>query len=152
MNQYSHDAFQVSGYVVHIPNQAESQEIIQNAWAKFMKGGLNKEIENIANPSVHAIYYNYQDLGDNKDWSYEMLLGYITTTGTKQSDSQFQDITIPAQNYMYATISGNFQEILPIEWGKINAIPKSELDRSYGFDLEMYSEDYKTATLAVSVN
>jgi hypothetical protein len=45
-----------------------------------------------------------------------------------------------------------FQTDLPIEWSNINSMPKFELPRTYGYDLEMYSEDGKGCTLAVSVN
>jgi predicted transcriptional regulator YdeE len=82
---------------------------------------------------------------------YEMLLGFITEDGSTQANSEFINITIPAQDYKYTEISGDFQSILFLEWAKINAMPKSELNRTHGYDLEMYSEDYKTCTLAVGV-
>ncbi|NJL96498.1 hypothetical protein HC766_05165 [Candidatus Gracilibacteria bacterium] len=150
MQEFYHDGFQVSGYLVNIPNQALAQEIIQKAWHKCMKEGLIRQIENVDNPSVHAVYYNYKKLA-NGDFGYDMLIGYATKIGSVQSKAEFVDISIPEQNYMYKEISGDFQSILKTEWDSINSLPKSELNRSYGYDLEMYSEDYKTCTIAVAV-
>jgi hypothetical protein len=59
---------------------------------------------------------------------------------------------VPPQDYKYVKFtSDNFEQDLPIEWKKINSIPKSEVSRAHQYDLEMYSEDYKTCTLAVGV-
>jgi hypothetical protein len=81
-----------------------------------------------------------------------MILGYATKDGEVQSSPEIIALTIPPQNYQFTKISGNFQEILPIEWSKIYNIPKEEVNRNYGFDMEMYSEDYESCTVAVSVN
>jgi hypothetical protein len=152
MESYSHGAFQVSGYKVTITNPADAQEIIQKAWHKFMQEGLFKLVENKAYPHVHAVYYNYTNLENPEQEGYDMLLGYITTDGTAQSNPDLIDLIIPPQDYDYIKFdSDNFQKDLPVEWEKINAMPKSELNRTHGYDLEMYSEDYKTCTLAVSV-
>jgi predicted transcriptional regulator YdeE len=152
MEQYSHEAFHVSGYKVRIPNKHEEQKIIKAAWKKFMEGGLSKLIENKAYIGVHAVYYNYKHIGDLENEGYDMLLGFITNESTKQSSPEFVDFMIPAQDYMYTKASGNFAEVLPLEWNKVNKQSKSEVPRKYGYDLEMYSEDFKTVTLAVSVN
>jgi predicted transcriptional regulator YdeE len=152
MQEYSHGAFQVSGYKVRITNPQDAQGIIQEAWAKFMKGGLSHQVEHRETPHVQAIYYNYHDLGDPLKVGYDMLIGYGTLEGKTQSNPELVTITVPAQDYRYTRVTGDFQTILPIEWKKINDMPKSEVNRDYGYDLEMYSEDYKTCTLAVSVN
>jgi Integron-associated effector binding protein len=151
MDKYSHGQFQVSGFVYNITSPQESQKQIQAAWSDFMSDNKNKLIVNKAYPHVHAVYYNYNNLDNPSKEGYEMLLGYITEDNSKQTNPQLTDLVIPPQDYMYTKCTGNFQEVLPIEWAKINNIPKSEVNRDHGYDLEMYSEDYKTATLAVSV-
>jgi predicted transcriptional regulator YdeE len=151
MQEYSHGAFQVSGYKVTITNPQEAQGIIQEAWAKFMKGGLSGQVEHKAFQGVHAVYYNYHDLDNPAMLGYDMLLCFITETGSVQSNPNFITITIPAQSYKYTQVTGDFQSILPEVWAKINDMSKSEVNRNYGYDLEMYSEDGKTCTLAVSV-
>lgn len=151
MDKYSHGQFQVSGYVYHITNPQESQKQIQTAWSEFMQGQKNKTIEHKAYQHVHAVYFNYHDLDNPTMEGYDMLLGYITNEGSKQTNPDLVDLIVPPQDYMYTKCTGNFQELLPVEWEKINKMPKSIVNRDHGYDLEMYSEDYKTATLAVSV-
>ena len=87
-----------------------------------------------------------------KKQGYDMQLGFITKLGTVHSNSESVTIDIPVQDYKYVEIKGDFQKILPVEWIKINKMEKNELNCDYCYDLEMYSEDYKTVTLAVSVN
>jgi predicted transcriptional regulator YdeE len=151
MQEYSHGQFQVSGYKVTIPNPQEAQSIIQPAWHRFMQEGLFKKVDHKAYPHIHAVYYHYTNPEDLDKVGYEMLLGFITEEGSTQSNPEFITITVPAQDYKYTEVEGDFQAILPIAWEKINNMPKSEVNRDYGFDLEMYSEDYKTCTIAVSV-
>jgi predicted transcriptional regulator YdeE len=153
MDSYSHGAFQVSGYKVTITSPQEAQEIIQKAWHKFMKEGLSKLVEHKAYQHVHAVYYNYTNLDNPELEGYDMLLGYITEDGSTQNNPEFITITVPPQDYQYAKFtSDNFEQDLPIEWEKINSMPKSELPRDFDYDLEMYSEDGKGCTLAVSVS
>jgi predicted transcriptional regulator YdeE len=151
MQEYSHPAFQVSGYTVTIPNPQEAQSIIQAAWHRFMKEGLSQLVSHKATPHVQAVYYHYHNLNTPTKLGYDMLLGFGTMEDTVQPNSEITTILIPAQDYKFTRITGDFQAILPIEWAKINAMPQSEVNRNYGFDLEMYSEDGKACTLAVSV-
>jgi predicted transcriptional regulator YdeE len=152
MQSYSHGAFQVSGYKVTITDEQQSHDIIQKAWHTFMQEGLSKLVEHKAYQHVHAVYYNYTNLDKPKNFGYDMLLGFITEDGSIQSNPELIDIQIPAQDYKYIKFtSDNFEKDLQVEWEKINAMPKSELNRAYGYDLEMYSEDYKGCTLAVGV-
>jgi hypothetical protein len=139
MDSYSHGAFQVSGYKVTISSPQEAQVVIQKAWHKFMHEGLSKLVEHKA--------YNTDMEG------YDMILGFVTEDGSTQSSPELVTITVPPQDYQYIKFtSDNFQIDLPIEWEKINSMPQSELPRTHQYDLEMYSEDYKTCTLAVGVN
>jgi hypothetical protein len=152
MDSYSHGIFQVSGYKVTINNPTEAQAVIQVAWKKFMHQGLSQQVEHKAYQHVHAVYYNYTNLDNPELEGYDMLLGYITEDGSTQNNLELITITVPPQDYQYAKFtSDNFEQDLPIEWEKINSMPKSELPRDYGYDLEMYSEDCKSCTLAVSV-
>jgi predicted transcriptional regulator YdeE len=150
MDSYSHGAFQVSGYNVTINNPQEAQSVIQQAWKKFMQEGLSQQVEHKAYQHVHAVYYNYTNLDNPEKEGYDMILGFVTEDGSTQSSPELISITVPPQDYKYVKFtSDNFQIDLPIEWEKINSMPKSEINRTHGYDLEMYSEDYKSCTLAV---
>jgi predicted transcriptional regulator YdeE len=152
MDSKSNKAFLFSGYNVTIHNPQEAQAVIQKAWQKFMQEGLSKLVEHKVNENLHAIYYNYTNLDNPELEGYDMILGCFVEDGSIQSNQGLTTISVPAQDYKYVDItSDNFQITLPIEWGKINSMPKSEVNRTHQFDLEMYSEDYKTCTLAVGV-
>ena len=80
-----------------------------------------------------------------------MLIGYIMKSGTIQTDPYLTTVKIPAQDYRYTTITDISPEGIFGKWKEINATPASELARSYGYDLDMYSEDHKSLTIAVSM-
>lgn len=79
-----------------------------------------------------------------------MLIRYITKTGTVQKDPTITTIEIPAQDYRYMTLSDISPENISGAWNTINAMPVSELTRSYGYDLDMYNEAHTELTIAVS--
>ncbi len=151
MQDFSHEAFVVSGYNYTISSPQEAQTVIKAAWDEMMKQGKIGNIEHKLSGSVHAVYYNYKNLDDRSKLGYDMLIGFMTEPGTQQTDPNIITLTIPAQDYKYMEVSGDFAAILGQKWAEINAMPKEEVNRDFGYDLEMYSEDYKSATLAVSV-
>ena len=81
-----------------------------------------------------------------------MLIGYITKTGTTQDNPAITTIEIPAQDYRYMTTKDISPENIFSSWKTINNTPQSELVRNYGYDLDMYSEDHTSLTIAVSVS
>lgn len=103
-------------------------------------------------PHVYAIYYNYHDIGNFEQFGYDMLLGFVIEEGTAQSNPQVVTVQIHAQDYKFFKVEGDLRETVQIEWATINSLPISELDRDYGYDMDMYSKDNKTCNIAVSVN
>lgn len=81
-----------------------------------------------------------------------MLIGYITTDGIVQANPTITTIQIPAQDYRYVTTNEISPENIFSMWNTINATPASELPRNYGYDMDMYSEDHASLTIAVSVS
>jgi predicted transcriptional regulator YdeE len=81
-----------------------------------------------------------------------MLIGYITKTGTTQTDPTITTIQIPAQDYRYTTTNDISPENIFGTWNSINTMSRSELPRSYGYDLDMYNENHTELTIAVSVS
>jgi hypothetical protein len=81
-----------------------------------------------------------------------MLIGYITKTGTTQTDPTITTIQIPAQDYRYTTITDISPEAIFGAWNTINQTSSSELARNYGYDLDMYNEAHTELTIAVSVS
>jgi Integron-associated effector binding protein len=152
MEQYSHGEFKVSGFVVSIPNKVQEQKAINEAWIEFDKIQLNSIIEPKAYPSLHAIYYNYNNPTDRQLCGYDMLIGYITDDTFTTDNALIKDITIPAQDYSYLVTKTCTPLDIQAAWETINSMPQLELDRVYGYDLEMYTEDFSNTTIAVSVN
>jgi predicted transcriptional regulator YdeE len=152
MEQYSHGKFNTTGMVYHIPNHAQEQEVINLAWLDFDKFQLSKLVTNKAYPHLHAIYYNYTNPTDKLLCGYDMLIGYITEDNYITDNPKLKTITIPAQDYRYIKFEGCVPEEIKNNWDKINSMTQQELDRDYGYDLEMYSEKMDSVTIAVSVN
>lgn len=123
---------------------------IQAAWGTFMGEGMGEKVEHKEYPHLHTVYYNFVDPTGPK-LGYDMLMGYVTKDGTTQSDPRFTTITIPAQNYKYKKVTGDPRETLATVWKEINALPKEEVARTYGYDMEMYGVDGDEVTVAVSV-
>lgn len=152
MDSYSHGPFEVSGYRITIENPQNERAVIMDAWKRFFTESMSESITDKAYPSVHAVYYNYHDQDDfTKKW-YDMLIGYITTDGIMQADPTIATIQIPAQDYRYVTTNEISPENIFGMWNTINAAPASELPRNFGYDLDMYSEDHTSLTIAVSVS
>jgi predicted transcriptional regulator YdeE len=150
MDSYSHGAFQVSGYKASITSKAKMMEEIRSAWGVFMGGDMQGAITHKAYPHLHCVYYNFVDpTGPNL--GYDMLIGFATEDGSVQADPRFTTITIPAQNYKYTKVVGDPRETLPKVWADINAMPKEDVVRTYGYDMEMYGAGGDEVTVAVSV-
>jgi predicted transcriptional regulator YdeE len=152
MEKYSHSAFQITGYKITTSNKdRQSGKDIMEAWKKFRSENMADLIENKAYPTLHCVYFNYTNPENVDERSYDMLIGYLTETGTSQTNPELTTITIPAQDYEYVVVKGEMPKSLIEEWAKINAMPVSELNRSFGYDLDMYNEDGAECTITVSV-
>lgn len=120
-------------------------------WKKWFNENIGDQVIEKEYPSIHAVYYNYQNPLDSEKNEYDMIIGYITKTGTIQKDPRLTTIQIPAQDYRYITLTDISPESIQGAWNTINATPASELARNYGFDLDMYNETHTGITIAVSV-
>lgn len=153
MEKYSHPAFQVTGYKITTTNKNnQAQKDIGEAWQNFMAEGFADKISHKNYPTLHAVYFNYKNPENLAERGYDMLIGFITETGAIQPDADLTTITIPAQNYQYTQVKGEIPKNLALEWQKVNAMSKTECNRSFGYDLDMYNADNTEVTLAVAVN
>jgi Integron-associated effector binding protein len=122
-----------------------------DAWRLWFTENMGDRVIEKTYPSIHAVYYNYQDPRDAEKNQYDMIIGYITRDGVTQTDPSITTIQIPAQDYRYMTITDISPENILKSWTEINDTPVSELARSYGYDLDMYNEAHTELTIAVSV-
>lgn len=152
MEKYSHGPFEVSGYKVTVHGPVGEGSTIMDAWRLWFTENLgDRVVEKIA-PSLHAVYYNYQNPLDPEKNQYDMIIGYMTRDGATQTDPTIVTVKIPAQDYRYMTLIDISPENILKSWTDINATPTSELPRSYGYDLDMYDEAHTGMTIAVSVS
>lgn len=151
MEKYSHGPFQVTGYGVTIPTLEQEEEIIMNAWWRWMGENMWEWITGKVYPTLHTVYYNYKNPLDLSKKGYDMLIGYITEAGSIQ-DEKYTSVEIPAQDYQYTTVTGKLPDRLIETWMEINDTPHDILPRSYGYDLDMYNADNTEVTVAVSVS
>lgn len=139
---YSHEAFFVTGKV-HNFTYANLASEMQQVWGELK---ANNYLQNVSNPgekNLYAVYYNMNETG------FQMLIGLVTTT--KQENDELTTIEIPAQDYKYVEFDFSGPESVSPAWQKVNAVSRSEINRSFGYDLEIYAEDMKKFTIAVSV-
>lgn len=65
----------------------------------------NKTINTIigqSHPSMHAIYYNYNETKTG----YDMMIGVMTDADAIQTNKNIYSRTIPAQEYRYLVVKG----------------------------------------------
>jgi predicted transcriptional regulator YdeE len=152
MEKYSHPAFQVTGYKISTTNKDhQSGKDIMEAWKKFRSENMADSIQHKAYPTLHCVYYNYINPKNYEERGYDMLIGYLTEEGSSQTNPELTTITIPAQDYAYVTVKGEMPNSLIEEWKKINNMPETELNRAFGYDLDMYNADETECTVTVSV-
>lgn len=123
-----------------------------DTWRLWFTENIGDRVIEKIYPSLHAVYYNYQNPRDPEKNQYDMIIGYMTKEGVTQTDSTITTIKIPTQDYRYTTITDISPESIFDTWQKINTTPPSELHRSYGYDLDMYNTEHTELTIAVSVS
>lgn len=153
MEKYFHPAFQITGYKISTTNKNhQSGKDIMEAWKKFRSENMADSIQHKAYHTLHCVYYNYTNAENVDERGYDMLIGFLTESGSSQTNPELTTITIPDQNYEYVVVKGEMPKSLIEKWAEINAMPQSELKRTYAYDLDMYNEDETECTITVSVN
>lgn len=104
MERYSHEAFNVTGHVVNIPEQSKAITIIMAAWKAWFEEKQGEHIVGKAHPSMHAVYYHYVHTENHAETGYDMLVGVMTEADAVQTDETLTTITVPAQDYRYMTV------------------------------------------------
>jgi predicted transcriptional regulator YdeE len=152
MEKYTHGQFQITGYKITTTNKdGQSGKDIKDAWMKFGQDFMTNVIQHQAYPTVHVVYYNYTNPENVEERGYDMLIGYVTEEGSVQENPDLTTVVIPEQNYLYETVKTQPYNLLFEKWEEINKAPKSEIDRTYGFDMDMFNEDRTEITVTVSV-
>ena len=151
MQEYSHESFQVTGLQLTTNTQNAFADI-GKAWETINSQNLFDVIEHKAYPGLHNVYYNFTNQDDLDNRGYDVLIGFITDNNHIQNDSRLTTIIIPAQDYKYTTVQGEMPQSVVEKWNEINSLSMQEVNRSFGFDLDMYNEGGTECTITVAVN
>jgi predicted transcriptional regulator YdeE len=150
MQDYSHENFTVSGYKVSTNNiDNQSDKDIMAAWTKWKDENIADLIQGKTDKTIYCIYYNYQNPENVRERSYDLLIGFTTEKDAVQTSDLITTIEVPAQKYKYDSVKREDFPAFMAKWDEINSMNKEELNRTFGYDMDMYGE--AETTIAVSV-
>ena len=137
------DAFQIIGINTRTSNQDEMKGTgkIPALWNKFYSEQALSKIPGKLNSDIIAVYHDYES---DASAPYSVLIGAKVAPGTKAPEGM-ELLNIPAQKYAKITSAkGEMPGVVIDAWKTVwNLTEKSELNRTYTFDLEVY--DQRTA-------
>lgn len=127
--------FHIVGIWVRTTNQNnQAKKDIGELWQKFMAANLSETIPNIQDPTIYAVYTEYE--GDHTQ-PYTTILGYRVTSLDNIPEGM-KHISIEKGNYHQFTAKGNLTTNAVVDvW---NEIWKMDLNRTYTTDFEAYGE------------
>ncbi|KGO87862.1 transcriptional regulator [Flavobacterium rivuli WB 3.3-2 = DSM 21788] len=102
-------------------------------WQKFMGEAVADKITDKLSTDIYAVYFEYE--GDHTQ-PYSFFIGCIVDADT-ETPNGLQSIEIPNQKYAIVTAKGKMPECVANAWQEIW---KSDVDRVYGYDFEVYNE------------
>ena len=138
--EVSKEAFQVIGIKTRTSNPEEMKGAgkIGALWNQFYSQQVLNKIPGKLDHEIIAVYYEYES---DATAPYSVLVGARVAAGTKPP-AGMELITMPAQKYFQlATRKGEMPGIIIEAWGRVwDLAAKSELNRKYSYDLEVYDE------------
>jgi predicted transcriptional regulator YdeE len=136
MSNVKLDSFQVVGIAVRTSNHKGAAAVdIPAHWQKFMADQIMQQIPNKSSNEIYAIYTNYE--GDYTS-PYDFVLG-CKVESTDHIPEDMVSITIASSPYEQFTVKGDLEKgrIVFDAWQNIW---KSEMNRAYEVDFEVYGE------------
>ncbi|MFK7972172.1 MAG: GyrI-like domain-containing protein [Bacteroidia bacterium] len=129
------DPFHIIGLSVRTINGDErAEQDIGGLWQRFMGEGVMAKIPNKVSPEICAIYTNYE--GDHTQ-PYDMILGCKVASLEDVPEGMIGQ-TFTGGNYAPFQAKGKLSDgVVVAAW---HSIWKSDLDRTYSADLEIYGE------------
>jgi predicted transcriptional regulator YdeE len=114
-------------------------------WQEFISEGITSKITDKLSPDIYAVYFDYD--GDHTQ-PYSFFIGCKVSTDAVTPEG-LQSIEIPNQNCNIVTAKGKMPDCVANAWQEIW---KSNIERAYGFDFEVYNElsaDCEDAVVAI---
>jgi len=114
-------------------------------WQQFISEGIADKITDKLSPDIYAVYFDYD--GDRNN-PYSFFIGCKVANDAKTPEG-LDNIDVSKQNYTVITAKGKMPECVASTWEKIW---KSDIERAYGFDFEVYtilSADWSDAQVVI---
>jgi len=102
-------------------------------WQNFMSEAVADKITGKLSQDIYAVYFDYD--GDHTQ-PYSFFIGCKVSDAADTPDG-LDSMNIPAQNYTVITAKGKMPDCVANAWQEIW---KSDIDRAYGYDFEVYNE------------
>lgn len=129
------EEFHVIGISVRTTNEGgQAAKDIPQLWEKFVSEDIESKIPNKASTDLYGIYTEYE--GDFTQ-PYTTIVGYKVNSLDNVPDGLI-GLTIETANYEKFTAKGKLSD--DIVFNKWTEIWKSNLDRAYVTDFEVYGE------------
>ena len=119
-----------------------------NLWEKFENEKVFDLIPNKLGNEIYAVYFNYEK-DETKPFSY--FIGCHVDENT-ETPKNLKSLEVPSQHYVKVTAKGVMTGCITEAWKKIW---NSEIQRKFGFDLEVYDErslDWNDAEIDIYVS
>lgn len=102
-------------------------------WQSFEMNAIANQIPNKLSDSIYAVYFDYES-DENGTFSY--FIGVRVALDT-QTPAGLDELLVPRQIYKKLTAKGKMPDCVAEAW---QSVWKSDLDRKFGFDFELYDE------------
>ncbi len=135
MKKQQIEKFHIVGIWVKTTNQNnQAKKDIGELWQKFMGANLSEKLPNIKNPTIYAVYTEYE--GDHTQ-PYTTILGY-SVDSLDNIPEGMKAVTIEKGVYHQFTAKGDLTTNAVVDvW---NNIWDMDLNRTYTTDFEVYGE------------
>lgn len=145
------DIFKLIGLRLHgkTTNQNnQSSKDCGNLWQKFETDNVFELIPEKLSNEVYAVYFDYEK-DETAPFSY--FIG-CKVNANAMAPEGLEELLIPAQEYQKFTAKGVMTGCITTTWQEIW---KSDLNRKFGFDFEVYderSQDWNDAEVDIYVS
>ena len=112
----------------------QSADDIRKLWEEFWNKNIFSFTEKKKNSLIYGVHTNYD--GDNTK-AYDFY-ACCEIEKSESSNSEFPVVSIPESKYAKFSIKGNYDDSAEELWALIE---KTELDRKYTYDFEVYHND-----------
>ncbi|MTI89458.1 MAG: AraC family transcriptional regulator [Balneolaceae bacterium] len=107
-----------------------------NLWQRFEKEHITRQIPGKENDEIYAVYYEYE--GDHMQ-PFSYFIG-CKVKGDADVPENMDSLTIPGQTYRKVVAKGKMPDCISDSW---KTIWKSDFNRAYNYDFEVYGERSK---------